>query len=108
MNKNNKLNTKGQGDFINNDLSSWNFDNNVPDNFDQHVNRSVPGYKEGHEIIRLYSDFFVNLPSKRVYDIGSSTGLLIQKIQNRHPKKDIAYTGIEPSVNMIDISSKRK
>ena len=108
MNKINKTSDEGQGDFINNDLSSWNFDNNIPENFDQHVNRSVPGYKEGHEIISLYSDFFVNLPSKRFYDIGSSTGLLIQKIQNRHQKKDITYIGIEPSINMINECSKRK
>ena len=47
----------------------------------------MPGYKEWHEIISLYSDFFVNLPSKRFYDVGSSTGFLIQQIQQRHFKK---------------------
>ena len=73
--------SEGQGDFINNDLSSWSFEDNVPTNFDKHVSRSVPGYQEGHELISLYSDFFINLPSKRVYDIGSSTGSLIKKIQ---------------------------
>ena len=87
MDKENNSKIEGQGDFINNDLSSWNFDNSVPDNFDNHISRSVPGYKEGHEIISLYSDFFVNLPSKRVYDVGSSTGFLIQQIQQRHFKK---------------------
>ncbi len=107
MDKGNNSKIEGQGDFINNDLSSWNFDNTVPDNFDKHISRSVPGYKEGHEIISLYSDFFVNLPSKRVYDVGSSTGFLIQKIQQRHFKKDITYIGIEPSEKMIDVSLRR-
>ena len=103
---NNNFN-EGQGDFIKNDLSSWSFDENVPENFDKHVCRSVPGYKEGHELISLYSDFFVNSPSQRVYDIGSSTGSLIQQIQRRHSKKDLSYIGIEPSENMINVAMKR-
>tara|TARA_B100001027_G_scaffold212465_1_gene181877 strand:- start:263 stop:1003 length:741 start_codon:yes stop_codon:yes gene_type:complete len=98
---------QGQGDSINNNLSSWSFDSNVPENFDAHVSKSVPGYKDGHDLITLYSDFFVNLPSKRVYDIGSSTGCLIQNIQSRHPKKELSFIGIEPSENMVKISSKR-
>jgi len=107
MNKINNTLSEGQGDFIKNDLSSWSFEDNVPDNFDKHVSRSVPGYKEGHELISLYSDFFINLPSKRVYDIGSSTAALIKKIQSRHLKKDISYIGIEPSKKMVDVAMKR-
>ena len=107
MNKINNTLSEGQGDFIKNDLSSWSFEDNVPANFDKHVSRSVPGYREGHELISLYSDFFINLPSKRVYDIGSSTGALIKKIQIRHLKKDISYIGIEPSKKMVDVAMKR-
>ena len=29
--------SEGQGDLINNDLSSWTFEDNVPTNFDKHV-----------------------------------------------------------------------
>ena len=97
----------GQGDSINNMLSSWSFDNEVPDNFDKHVSRSVPNYNDGHQLITIYSDFFVNLPSKRVYDIGSSTGSLIEKIQERHIQKDIEFFGIEPIQEMINVAEKR-
>ena len=41
----------GQGDSINNDLSSWTFEDNVPNNFDKHVSRSVPGYNEDMNLL---------------------------------------------------------
>ena len=97
----------GQGDSIDNKLSSWSFDKEVPANFDKHVSRSVPNYNDGHQLINIYSDFFVNLPSKRGYDIGSSTGSLIEKIQTRHIEKKIEYIGIEPVQDMIEIANKR-
>ena len=108
MNNNSNNKNIGQGDYINKDLASWSFDSNVPKNFDKHVAKSVPGYLDGHNLISLYSDFFINLPSKRIYDIGSSTGSLIEKIQSRHSKKDIEYIGIEPSLEMVKISQERK
>lgn len=108
MNNNSNKKNIGQGDYINKDLASWSFDSNVPKNFDNHVTKSVPGYLDGHNLISLYSDFFINLPSKRIYDIGSSTGSLIEKIQSRHSKKDIEYIGIEPSLEMVKISQERK
>jgi len=100
-------NDHGQGDSINNKLSSWSFDKKVPENFDKHVSRSVPNYDDGHQLINIYSDFFINLPSKRVYDIGSSTGSLIERVQERHSQKDIEYFGIEPVKEMIEIAKKR-
>ena len=107
MNNNSKK-VQGQGDSINKDLASWAFDSNVPKNFDSHVSKSVPGYFDGHNLITMYSDFFVNLPSKRIYDIGSSTGSLIEKIQSRHPNKGLDFIGIEPSEEMINISQKKR
>ena len=101
------IDNSGQGDLIKNNLSSWNFDNDVPPNFDKHVSRSVPNYEDGHKLINIYCDFFVNLPSKRAYDIGSSTGSLIEKIQSRHIEKNIEYFGIEPVQKMIDVANKR-
>jgi len=101
------INNSGQGDLINNKLSSWSFDNEVPENFDKHVSRSVPNYNDGHQLINIYTDFFINLPSKRGYDIGSSTGSLIEKIQSRHLDKNIEYIGIEPVQKMINIANKR-
>ena len=97
-----------QGDSISKNLSSWSFSGDVPSNFDQHVEKSVPGYANGHTLITLYSDFFINLPANRIYDIGSSTGSLIQSIQNRHKAKPINYIGIEPEKDMLDIANKRQ
>ena len=98
---------QGLGDSIKNDLSSWSFDKKVPENFDRHVSRSVPNYDDGHQLINVYSDFFVNLPSKRVYDIGSSTASLIERIQARHIHKNLEFFGVEPVKEMIELAKKR-
>jgi len=39
------------GDNIEAQRASWDFSGETAVNFNEHVSRSVPGYKEGHEII---------------------------------------------------------
>ena len=81
--------------------SSWTFEKNVPKKFSHHIKQSVPYYEEGHQIISSVSDFFLKKNSC-VYDIGSSTGTLLNKIKNRHDKKKINFYGIETVKKMID------
>lgn len=80
--------------------ASWTFDKNVPKKFSHHIKQSVPFYEEGHDLICEVSDFFIKNKSI-VYDIGSSTGTLLNKIQKRHMNKKINFYGIETVKEMI-------
>ena len=67
-----------------------------------HVEKSIIGYSEGHDIICRLNDFFC--PSNGVIvDIGISTGALIKKLlkHNSH-KKSLKYFGIDVEKKMID------
>ena len=75
-------------------------------NFDEHVSKSVPGYKEGHEIILSLSDYFLTKENSYSLDIGSSTGTLIKKLSDRHFNKKLNLIGIDPVNKMIEISKK--
>ena len=59
--------------------SSWSFVKKVPKSFESHIIKSVPFYKEGHKVITNLSDFFLKDDST-FYDLGCSTGNLINKI----------------------------
>ena len=80
--------------------SSWSFEKNVPKKFSYHIKQSVPFYDEGHNIICNISNFFLKKNSY-VYDIGSSTGTLLNKLANRHNNKKINFYGIETVKEMI-------
>lgn len=79
--------------------SGWSFEG-IANEFVEHARRSIPGYDEGHDIIVRYSDFFCSRPTT-IVDVGSSTGLLLHKISQRHPKNmGLAFTGVEPVEDM--------
>ena len=90
------------GDNIVSGRGTWSFGNKVPDTFNSHVEKSIIGYSEGHDIICRLNDFFC--PSNGVIvDIGISTGALIKKLlkHNSH-KKSLKYFGIDVEKKMID------
>lgn len=99
---------KNTGDNIEASLSSWNFSGKTPLKFDNHISKSVPGYHDGQSLIASYCDFFMGLTPKRIYDIGCSTGSLLEKIDQRHPKKDISYIGIDIVPEMLEVAKERK
>ena len=92
------------GENIRTDLSSWNFNGKTSRKFDEHITKSVPGYDVGQLLIASYSDFFINLTPKRIYDLGCSTGTLLKIIESRHSKKDISYIGIDKVPEMLEIA----
>lgn len=59
------------------------------------------------ELIINLSDFFLKKNSI-CYDLGSSTGTLINKISNRHKDKKIQFYGIEIEKKMIEQAKKIK
>lgn len=96
---------KSSGDNILTKDSSWSFGNNVPKKFTKHITKSVPFYLEGHEIITFLSDFF--LKEKSIcYDLGCSTGTLLNKISKKHSKKYIQLYGIDSVKEMIQQAKK--
>lgn len=95
------------GDNIKTAVSSWDFGGDTPLSFDDHISKSVPGYEIGQSLIASYSDFFVNLTPKLIYDLGCSTGSLLSRIESRHPNKDLDYVGIDVVPEMIEFAKNR-
>ena len=103
MNKKSKLNT---GDRIKKGRGGWDFDTGVAKTFDSHVKKSVPLYDEGHQIIIDSSDYFIKKNSN-IYDVGCSTGKLINKLSTHHKhKENINFFGIDSSQEMITSAKK--
>ena len=85
----------------------WKFDKNTPLNFDTHILKSVPLYKESHDFVTDLFDFF----SKKnfiFYDVGCSTGSLLKKIQNKIIDKNLKCIGIDVEKSMITYAKKKK
>lgn len=88
----------GDGMAANN--ASWTFGNDVADHFDEHVSKSVPLYKEGHDLICDFSDYFVK-DHGLVYELGCSTGELSMKLAKHHKGREVHFIGIDIEANMI-------
>ncbi len=97
---------KSTGDNIKTKNANWSFSGNVPNNFDNHVGKSVPMYKEGHDLVCRLSDFFLSDNSK-CYEIGSSTGELTKKLSNHNINKKINFIGIDPIIEMIGVANEK-
>jgi tRNA (cmo5U34)-methyltransferase len=93
--------------------ANWSFGGDTAKEFDEHVKKSIPLYEEGQEIICQLSDYFLKDDSL-VYDLGSSTGSLLEKLSHYNKNKPkINYVGVELEENMVSyarskISSKHK
>ena len=84
---------------------AWNFKKEVANNFYEHINKSVPLYKEGHELIVKLSDFF--LKDKSIcYDLGCSTSDLLIQLSKYTNKKKVKFIGFDVEKDMITASKK--
>ncbi len=83
--------------------AGWTFGADTPKSFDSHVERSVPFYHEGHELVAQLSDFFIK-PDSVGFEIGSSTGALTRKLAQRHPSS-VRWVGIEPEPAMVSFAN---
>ena len=93
-------------DGITAERSAWSFGAEVAEAFPGHAGRSIPYYRDGHELICYLSDFFV-APNSTVYDLGCSTGGLLKKLaaHNRH-KPEVRWLGLDKEQAMIDRARK--
>jgi len=89
------------GDGLSADRGNWTFSGSVADSFDEHVSKSVPLYREGHELICDMSDFFIK-PDSVCYEVGCSTGTLTIKLaEHNSGKPDASFIGIDIEADMI-------
>ncbi|MEX0853632.1 MAG: methyltransferase domain-containing protein [Bauldia sp.] len=94
------------GDGIGAADARWSFDL-PPESFTEHVRKSIPLYDEGHDLVCRYSDYFVGTGSI-VYDIGTSTGILANKLADWHAgKRDVRIVGIDVVPSMIEYCQSR-
>ena len=94
------------GDVIEADNAGWRFSGDASTRFDTHVRRSIPFYDESHELILRISDFFLHETS-RVYDLGCSTGTLLEALGRRHAEPSLRFIGFDREADMVDIASRR-
>jgi len=94
------------GDTISVANARWSFGGSVPETFDNHVGRSVPQYRQGHEIVVALSDFFIR-PGSRVYELGCSTGELTRKMAEANSDRHVSFIGLEIEPAMVE-AAKRK
>ena len=81
--------------------AGWTFED-IADEFDEHVRRSVPVYDEGHDLVCKLSDFFLP-PDAAVIEIGCSTGVLSKKfLDHNRRRQDITFTGIDNVESMLE------
>jgi len=94
------------GDSIIAKNASWTFGADVCERFDEHVSKSVPFYKVGHDLVLKISDFFINDESI-CYELGCSTGVLIHALAKRHEHRKARFTGIDIEGPMIKKAKER-
>jgi tRNA (cmo5U34)-methyltransferase len=81
--------------------AGWTFEN-IADDFDEHVQRSVPLYDHGHELVCKLSDFFLP-PGATLTEIGTATGVLAEKLlRHNAQRKDIHFIGIDSVETMVE------
>lgn len=70
------------------------------ENFDEHIDLSIPDFGKLTEIILNLSSYFVP-DGARVYDLGCSTGVLLSKMNQRHQNATLDLIGFDCSANLL-------
>ena len=87
--------------------AGWNFED-ISEDFDEHVRRSVPLYDEGHELVCQVSDFFLPETDAVVLELGTSTGALAERfLRHNAGRKSLKYVGLDRVGSMLDEARRR-
>jgi tRNA (cmo5U34)-methyltransferase len=98
----------GVGDKIKAKNADWNFKGETALNFDEHVSKSVPFYKECHQLICQISDYFVKSDST-CYELGCSTGeLTLNLARHNAAKTNAKFIGVDVEPDMIQLAESKK
>ena len=88
--------------------TKWTFKNySVVKNFDKHISKSVPHYLESQDLIVSLSNFFLK-DGGTFYDLGCSTGSLIEKVRKNNKEIKVKFIGLDNSKEMISFAKKKK
>ena len=67
------------------ETGKWTFDEDVAEEFDHHVRRSIPHYDEIQSRVVKLADWFLQMEGEeRVYDLGCATGTTIEKLVSEY------------------------
>lgn len=84
----------------------WSFGGSVANTFEEHIERSVPYYREGHQLVAAISDYFL-YEGARAYEIGCSTAALLRLVAERHAGRSVNCVGIEVEETMAQAARER-
>jgi tRNA (cmo5U34)-methyltransferase len=79
------------------------FDFNTIQDFDRHINSSIPRYEDIYKCIDGINEYFIKKNSK-IYDLGCSTGKLLKDIQEKNKDKNLNLIGIDKAKNLLSQS----
>ncbi len=94
------------GDAIVAQNARWTFGGQVSETFDAHVAKSVPFYREGHDLVARLSDFFLQ-DGSTCYELGCSTGQLTSSLARHNEGKNVKFVGIDCEAGMVAQARKR-
>jgi len=94
------------GDGITSESGAWSFGGDAATSFDRHAVRSIPFYPAGHELIATIADVVLG-PGMVVYDLGCSTGALVDLIAHRVRDRDVRIIGVDRERAMLDLARVR-
>ncbi|AZI54738.1 methyltransferase domain-containing protein [Epilithonimonas vandammei] len=86
--------------------ANWKFSGDIVKNFDSHILSSVPLYTEGHRLISNLSDFFL-ADNSICYELGCSTGSLLESIIEHNSHKKVKFIGVEIEQDMVDYANEK-
>jgi tRNA (cmo5U34)-methyltransferase len=67
------------------EVGRWKFDEEVANQFDEHVRKSIPLYDEVQRRVVKLSDWFLQGEGNEfVYDLGCATGTTIEQLVKKH------------------------
>lgn len=67
------------------------------EDFDKHIDMSIPNYEFVVEQIKKYAEYFIQ-PYTYVYDLGCSTGSFLKSLPKQ---KNVGYIGLDNSSNLL-------
>lgn len=84
-------------------LQPFSFNETVACVFDDMASRSIPAYRELHDLCAsIVERFILSAPSPKVVDIGCSTGATLLAIAQRLNEKEMSLVGVDNSPPMIE------
>jgi len=94
-----------QNENAQNAVSNFSFD--TINDFDSHIELSIPNYKHIWELINSLSSYFI-VKNTNVYDLGCSTGLGLKLLLFKNKVENVKFIGYDSSENLIKESRNTK